>query len=264
MTFNEEECVICQKGFSDQEPSTSVTRGVPNLLEWSKTRKDIALQNHLNAQLKKSPRGKVLVHSKCRGNYVDIKRKIQVKGSASSEPPPTPKRQKLRSSKAPFEWKKNCFFCNSKVVFDDRHPDRHKDSRAVQGKAESVNMIKEVRARCDARDDLHGKTVKKRLCAINDLVHAEAVYHSGCHVRFFDNDGRTRGPAEENNCGRNESTEKIRAFDSMCDWLDQQNELHTLEDLQNKMVEQSGTDVYGTKWIKKKLKEKYGDYVFFL
>ena len=106
MTFNEEECVICQKGFSDQEPSTSVTRGVPNLLEWSKTRKDIALQNHLNAQLKKSPRGKVLVHSKCRGNYVDIKRKIQVKRSASSEPPPTPKRQKLRSSEPPFEWKK--------------------------------------------------------------------------------------------------------------------------------------------------------------
>ena len=90
VTFDEEKCVLCRKGFSDDDKSTSVTKGMQNLIEWSQKRKDPVLENHLTTQKDKSPSGKVLVHSKCRREFVDPKRSIKVKRAASSEPPSTP------------------------------------------------------------------------------------------------------------------------------------------------------------------------------
>ena len=103
--------------------------------------------------------------------------------------------------------------------------------------------------------------VRRRLSVCTDLVADEAVYHTDCHAKFFSSDWAL---VSKENRGRKESTAKLSAFGKMCDWLDQQNELYTLQDLHNKMIEHSGgTDVYGTKRIKQKLQEKYGDYIFF-
>ena len=261
VTFDEEKCVLCEKAFSDDDKSTSVTKGLENLIKWSNTRKDIVLENHLSSQKKKSPQGKVLVHSNCRREYVDPRRPIKVKRSAPSEPPSTPKRQKLRSSQPTFRWKEHCFYCDSKVIFDDKHPNRYPNSRRVGGKPESVNMIHQVRNRCDERNEEFASVVKKRLSVINDLVAVEAVYHSPCQSRFFSSD---RTLTSESSRGRNESDAKLAAFKTLCEWLDEQTELYTLQDLHDKMIELSGEATYvcATKWIKKKLEDKYGDYIF--
>ena len=46
-----------------------------------------------------------------------------------------------------FQWKVYCFYCDSKVIIDDRHPDLHLGSRQVGGKPQLVNLIKQVRAK---------------------------------------------------------------------------------------------------------------------
>ena len=121
-TFDEERCVLCHKDFTDEEKATLVTRGLENLIKWSKTRKNNALEKYLSIQKKKLPQGKVLVHDDCRHLYVDSKRTVTVKRSAPSVAPSTPKKQKLCSSQQPFQLKVNCFYCDTKVLFDDKHP----------------------------------------------------------------------------------------------------------------------------------------------
>ena len=49
-----------------------------------------------------------------------------------------------------------------------------------------------------------------------------------------------------------------------CVWIENDNELYTLEDLRRKMLEDSvDSEVYGVKRLKQKLQEKYKDFVFF-
>ena len=187
--MDETKCVICQDNSAD-ETLTSVSRGVENLIAWSNRRNDVPLETHLQIQNGKSPQGQVLVHPTCRRHYVDPKRQTSAKRPSSTKSsvstlPSTPKRQKLRSALGTFNCKENCFFCDTKVIFDERHPDRYPGSRRVCGKKESVDMIHKVRVRCDARNDKLGSEVKRRLNVINDLVAAEAVYHAQCFGPFF-------------------------------------------------------------------------------
>ena len=78
---------------------------------------------------------------------------------------------------------------------------------------------------------------------MSDLVADEAVYHTECHIKLFSSN---RALSSNDAKGRKESTTKQVAFERMCDWLDKENELHTLQDLLGKMMEDTGgTDVYG-------------------
>lgn len=48
-------------------------------------------------------------------------------------------------------------------------------------------------------------------------------------------------------------------------WLEVESELYTLKELKEKMLEFAGDEdnVYSVKWLKEKLKSRYGEYVFF-
>ena len=64
--------------------------------------------------------------------------------------------------------------------------------------------------------------------------------------------------------GQPKSTEQEDIFNKMCQWVEFQPELYALEELHTKMVELGGrVDVYTKKWMKKKLIEKYKDFIFF-
>ena len=53
-------------------------------------------------------------------------------------------------------------------------------------------------------------------------------------------------------------------FDQTCEWLKNENNLFTLKDFEDQMkVFADGEEVFGAKWIKKKLQEKYSDNIFF-
>ena len=49
-----------------------------------------------------------------------------------------------------------------------------------------------------------------------------------------------------------------------CDWLENESELFTLDDIRKKMAELSDAEVYGVKRIKQKLQDKYKDDTFLL
>ena len=63
---------------------------------------------------------------------------------------------------------------------------------AVRGTKESVTMIKNIRERCEERDDALGSFVMTRVGLCSDLVAEEAVYHSDCRVLFFDDKMMTK------------------------------------------------------------------------
>ena len=135
------------------------------------------LHAHLLHESNKFSPGQILVHDKCRGMFGDYKRLNEVdQGQASC----SPKKQKLRSASGEFNWKENCFFYESLKIFDDRHPDRNKDSRVVR----TIPLHDNILSKCHDCLDSWEKQVKGRLENCIDLVAAEAVHHKSVHARF--------------------------------------------------------------------------------
>ena len=71
--FNESDCVICLLPFSTPSDATTVTRGLSSLKRFSIKQGDNKLTKHLNAKLQENG-DKILVHAKCRHEYIDDKR----------------------------------------------------------------------------------------------------------------------------------------------------------------------------------------------
>ena len=91
-----------------QVQKSTVTRGLPSLIEYCRLRRNWALHSYLIQQNSSSPPGIVHVHPQYRRSFVDPKRL-----KALDEQPHTPssKQQKLRSANDEFQWKVNCFLC---------------------------------------------------------------------------------------------------------------------------------------------------------
>ena len=187
--------------------------------------------------------------------FVNLKR-IRRTGPA---PQSTPKKKKLCSCKERFSWQTNCFYCDTPVIFDDRHEDRHHSSRRVQCRREYVELISKVRKRCNKRSDKAASLIKTRIGAATDLVAKEAVYHSTCAAKFFNDE-----PKRQTGRGRPSNTPSIKVLEKLYSYLESENELFTLADLHEKLKEFAGTDdVFVPKYIKQKLMDRYGDQIFF-
>lgn len=258
MEMNDNACVICKEEFQNSAESTKVTRGIPKLIEFAKKHGDKTLECYLTLKKNSESSEHVLVHEECRNRYTNLKR-VQAAISETSALEDSPKKSKLRSSQPVFKWKTNCFFCDNVVKFDDKNAERYPSSRRVNGKEKSVLMRKSVLEQCDVRKDKLGSIVRTRLCNVLDLVAEEAVYHSTCHVQFFNNlrEGETSK-------GRPENKFLLNIFEQVCSWLENENQLFTLEDVEAKMKELAeGEQAYGVKRIKQKLDQKYKGNIFF-
>ena len=133
----------------------------------------------------------------------------------------SPKKQKLRSASGEFNWKENCFFCESPVIFDDRHPDRNKDSRVVR----TIPLRDDMLSKCRNRLDSWAKQVKGRLENCIDLVAAEAIYHKSCHAQFCSSKNLTSPSEKRKSLGRPQKHSMLSAFNNLCDWLEEEVEL---------------------------------------
>jgi len=108
------------------------------------------------------------------------------------------------------------------------------------------------------RNDHWGIQIKGRLQSCNDLVAEEALYHHLCYFRFTQN--RSSEP-ESTRSGRRTDPEMAKAFEDICHFLESSCEsLYSLSELR---CEFESSEVYSNKHLKRKLKEKYGDHVFF-
>ena len=158
----------------------------------------------------------IYVHPECRKVFVNLKR---IKRSEST-PQNTPKKKKLRSCNERFSLKSNCFYCNTPVIFDDRHENHHHSSRRVQGRRESVEFISKVRKRYDQRSDKAASLIKTQVGAAPDLVAEEAVYHSTCAAKFFNDE-----PKKQSDRGCPSNTPSIEVLEKLYSYLESENEV---------------------------------------
>ena len=143
MEINVNACIICKKQFESPAESTKVTRGIAKLLEFAKKHGDEALESYLTRKKDSEPSEHVLVHEECRNRYTNLKR-VQAAISDTPRTEGSPKKSKLRSSQPVFQWKTNYFFCDKEVKFDDKHPERYRSSRRVNGREKSVLVKQSV------------------------------------------------------------------------------------------------------------------------
>ena len=95
------------------------------------------------------------------------------------------------------------------------------------------------------------KNLSVRLLSLNDLVHAEARYHTRCRSSF-------ENPEPKNTkAGRPISGDKMACFKKACDKIEEDLELYTIPEFVQ-LMQEYGDEVYTVKMTTDKLTERYG------
>ncbi|KAK6192248.1 hypothetical protein SNE40_003750 [Patella caerulea] len=235
-----DKCLICGKADETKKLTKVYDKGKSTLLQYSVIRGD----KDFNVRLQNS--GTFYIHENCRRSYID-KRNITEASEQSSK--------KLRSSLPDFDWNSNCLFCGEEANQDDRHPDRN-----PVWMVRTMEIKTSILSKCNDRIDRPwSEDVKTRLLSCSDLVSPNARYHRRCYVKFFKTDS---GPNIQP--GRPSDRQLEQTFNELCQWLEDDNELHSLSEIHSQMERLSGDgQSYSEKRLRQKLQEKYGDHVFF-
>ena len=250
-------CYLSSGNMFEQRKTWSEVRsaGLESLILYSKLRGDDELNSFL--QENKSP---VKVHDLCRKQYT-CKRKYEQEQRAkdSNEKLITPSK-KLRSAvDVPFQWKEHCMLCGELAQFDSKHPQNNKISHV-----ETLEIRSTVLNYCSKRSDNWGLEVESRINTCNDLVAVEAIYHRSCYAAF--SAMRSKVPKFTTPGGK-VCEPKLETFKRLCSWIELcDDELYTMTDLQIKLKDMAFGDeslVYSKMQLKRKLKRKYGDHMFF-
>lgn len=238
-----ENCILCKEKFTTI-PTVVKKKGYETLLRLSKERSMFNLATELQEMADGGHQ--ILEHFDCRRKFNDTRKKME---SESEE------QKKLRSSMDNiFNWKEHCFLCSQ--LADFKHAEQGCIVRVMTLPLRG-NFIFCARK----RDDEWGKTVLGRLESCNDLVAEEAVYHLACMTKFR----LTRSSDKQR--GKPVDKSLHESFISVCEWLEREGdcELHTIADIQDRMRGEGEGEyaAYSSKYIKKKLKERYNDHVYF-
>ena len=86
-----------------------------------------------------------------------------------------------RSESKRFDFKTQCFYCESPCVVDFKNSDIN-TFEEVRTKHTAIH--KNTLAICENRDDKQAKAIEERLLVVNDLVAAEAKYLVSYRVNF--------------------------------------------------------------------------------
>ena len=154
------------------------------------------------------------------------------------------------------------FLCAKEAAtVDSKHPTRRKKVH----QATTIGLKSKILEQCQKRNDKWSVEVETRLSCSMDLVANEGIYHSECLSRFM-----SFKPLHERNLGfsgRPTDLKLLASFNNLCNWLQNEadGELYSVRDLHAKMKELAGNgeEVYSAVWLKKKLKERYKDSIYF-
>lgn len=242
-------CIICREPGSPQESLATVKKGLDKVLEYGRIVNDeVTSRMVLESQ---STGRSIYIHRLCQKNIYNV-----MKRKSSGPLPPKikiPRVATTRSEMPRFDWKTDCFICGKQCHKSDR-PDRI-DWHQVQV-LEMRNTKLDI---CLTRNDDLASDVQRRLFAANDLVAFEARYHMKCRENF-------KKFSPQLTPGRPLNQEKETHFDRLCEWLESEVEVYSLAEIHTKKTElsQNSEDVYSKKWLKTKLKKRYGDHVRFV
>ena len=280
-------CAICKE--SDERELRCVTkRGIGSLHEFSVVDADVELQG----LLQNSPTT-VQIHPACQR---DLPRKIKKRKRSISEADDVRSSGTITRSKRPhYSWEDDCLFCGEECKVDKKNPGR-KDKHVC---IVSDDLTKErLLKACQSRDDIWAENVKHRLLNCTSLVKSKARYHKKCRGTFsllnkdlsFSSSSTSFLNSTLNNSldgtprdttgrftldvpfnvtysedrGRPIDVEKFCSFNKVCEWLENETELLSLQDLQDELRRTSNnSDIYSKKWLKEALTRKYDSNIFF-
>lgn len=200
------------------------------------------------------------VHTDCRKRYIN---QHDILNQKKKQGPSKPSRK--RSSRVltgPFNSKSDCLFCGTTVdlgSFDYSH-------------VKTDDFAKTILECCENRSDDWSFTVKGRIEYYGgDLHAADCIYHHQCSVHF--RTGRDvpvhfrSGPdSTSRKSGRPIDSDQEQAFSRMCSYLEMNDEEQmTALYLRGKMEEflmDENSLPYTNYYLKKKMKERYGDSIY--
>ena len=251
--INKDHCVKCRwpETISDKL-QTVKERGIQTIIDYSIAVNDHVLHKYL-AETRLKCSEPVKIHHDCQRQVYNRKRKSSDKlenatGSTNKVP-----RTETSGGTTSFD------FCESSRISDRKHGSRH---NVIEVRTPEIRDSL-LRICSEQNHDEWAATVKKHLLACHDLIAAEARYHKSCYDRFRKKLPRKSEDPQMISQGRTVNKTKFQDFDKLCHWLESEGELHSLLDIQNKLIEIAGCeDVYDTIWIKKMLEEKYGYHIY--
>ncbi|CAC5414987.1 unnamed protein product [Mytilus coruscus] len=236
-----EKCIVCLK---DDQPTTLIKlrqKGCLEIIRANQERGDglSALEGNF-------------VHQLCRKTYTnpnDIKKYKKEKLVLRETNTNTPK---LRS-KSHFDFKHHCLFCGNEATNSKK-----KDKNVFPVRTDDFE------SRIHRNDDWAAE-VRERLESVSDLHAEDAVYHQACSVNFrtCKNIPVFRSPISpdskpENKRGRPALQED--SFYKIVDFLKHHDdEQISISDLVEKMDEMCDGNAYSQMYLKKRLKQHFGD-----
>ena len=170
-----------------------------------------------------------------------------------------------------LNYKEKCILWNLKVTLSKNNPERRDYSQPDnQSCKETLKRICDIADKRIAvnHDDKWAIEVKGRVLGINDLVAEEALLHKLCSTKFYD---FHKFPELHSGTGsgRKLDVDREDLFHKLCDWLENEmeNNIFTLEQIYQHYlsldVSPDRSVSYCKKYLKKKLLQKYGDYIYF-
>lgn len=253
-TIDETLCVICQDA-DEISNLRNCTGGIESLLTYSKTFDFKQLSIYLST--KKKAGQSVKIHEECQKNAGNHVRKRKKDPNFNVNFLPKVPKMATRKSIDEFDWKKQCLFCGKPCTLDEKHVGRRQVWCVT-----FLHYRDTILKMCDAarQNDEWAEQVRRRVINCTDLVQAEARYHDDCRKNFC----RLKDNLSSQAGRPTNSVQKIN-FEKLCDWLECESEVYSLTELHEKMIEIAGSDgdVWSRKWMRTKLKEKYGSLLFF-
>ena len=245
-------CPICSETIQDGGVNVQA-KGLATLIDCSRLRGDEKLTEIFENCNEIDGKVKLRVHEECRKRYTNQNLiRTVVKNRELTDIGPSPK--KLRRDSADFNWFRDCFFCGEPAYFDDRNFKRDPVYRV-----RTLDFRETIINECQKRGDSKSRSLRTRVESCLCLVAAEARYHHRCNRAFI-------SPRDNSLPGRPVNEEKHEWFTGMCEWLEDYGsaELYTISELLQKMTDlAAGSEVYGEKMLREKLKQRYGEHIFF-
>ena len=149
-------------------------------------------------------------------------------------------------------------FCGNVAKKNPKNPSRNRI-----GYVRTLPFRNSVLNICNERKDDWTEEVRMRTMSYSDLVVAEALYHYNCYQNI--SVSLEKEPMQKPSSGRPIVKDFEEKFNLLCEWLESEMELYSLTEFHEKMKELSGSeDVYTTKWLKARLKNKCEDHIYFV
>ena len=235
-------CVKCRRPETISDKLQTVKdRGIQTIVDYSIAVNDHVLHKYLTkTRLKCSE--PVKIHRDCQRQAYNRKRKSSDKLENATGSTNKVLRTETRGGTTSFDRKSSCLFCESSCISDRKHGNRH---NVIEVRTQEIRDSL-LRICSEQNHDEWAATVKKHLLACHDLLAAEARYHKSCYDRFRKKLPRKRDDPQMIGQGRPINKTKFQDFDKLCHWFESKGELHSLLDIQNKLIEIVGVKMFMT------------------